>query len=366
MQLKTARCKLGLRLFDVGRELRISADYLKLLEAGDFDQLPAPTYVSGFLRSYGKLVGLDAAELASRFYALQGSASAQMSYKLPVTGGPPQRSAPAMASLCVVLAVIAYGGWYWMNGPTPPNTALESEQANNTLDSLRPRMMEQNAVSEAFESTSRIPVDSNRSKDVDASVTLKGDLPSANALQTASPALKNETETATVAAVSTDAETAGNDNVTSALMNSEIVSSSVLPSTETDRTVSVSQVSQFVGRTKLGSDAFEQKNLTDEALTLSRGAAVATMRVPAQEMTVRAIASSWVEVVRGDGTSVFKKLMKAGDSYVFDDSSGLYLSTGNAGGIEIVTSKNEAFKIGSVGEIVRDLPLVKTRLRDRF
>ena len=95
MQLRTARCKLGLRLFDVGRELRISADYLKLLEAGDFDQLPAPTYVSGFLRSYGKLVGLDAAELASRFYALQGSASAQMSYKLPVTGGPPQRSAPA-------------------------------------------------------------------------------------------------------------------------------------------------------------------------------------------------------------------------------------------------------------------------------
>ena len=45
-----ARCELGLRMSDVARELRISADYLKLLEAGDFDQLPAPTYVSGFLK----------------------------------------------------------------------------------------------------------------------------------------------------------------------------------------------------------------------------------------------------------------------------------------------------------------------------
>ena len=48
-QLQVARKELGLRTADVARELRISADYLRLLEAGDFDQLPAPTYVSGFL-----------------------------------------------------------------------------------------------------------------------------------------------------------------------------------------------------------------------------------------------------------------------------------------------------------------------------
>jgi hypothetical protein len=58
--------------------------------------------------------------------------------------------------------------------------------------------------------------------------------------------------------------------------------------------------------------------------------------------------------------------MKAGDTYVFDDSTGLYLSTGNAGGIEIITGNNETITIGSVGEIVRDLPLIKSRLRDRF
>ena len=106
--------------------------------------------------------------------------------------------------------------------------------------------------------------------------------------------------------------------------------------------------------------------MSDDTLTAGRGAAVATMREPAQEITIRAIASSWVEVVRGDGTTVLKKLMRAGDIYIVDDSSGLYLSTGNAGGIEILSGKNEIITIGSVGEIVRDLPLAKNRLRDRF
>ena len=39
---------------------------------------------------------------------------------------------------------------------------------------------------------------------------------------------------------------------------------------------------------------------------------------------------------------------------------------GNAGGIEIVIGDNEPITIGAVGEIVRDLPLVKNRLRERF
>jgi cytoskeleton protein RodZ len=106
--------------------------------------------------------------------------------------------------------------------------------------------------------------------------------------------------------------------------------------------------------------------MSGNTLTAGRGAAVATMREPAQEITIRAIASSWVEVVRGDGTTVLKKLMKAGDTYIVDDSSGLYLSTGNAGGIEILSGENDIITIGSVGEIVRDLPLAKNRLRDRF
>ena len=49
-----------------------------------------------------------------------------------------------------------------------------------------------------------------------------------------------------------------------------------------------------------------------------------------------------------------------------DDGSTLYLSTGNAGGIELITDDNNIIIIGKIGEIVRDLPLAKNRLRERF
>ena len=58
--------------------------------------------------------------------------------------------------------------------------------------------------------------------------------------------------------------------------------------------------------------------------------------------------------------------MKAGEIYVVDVSTALYLSTGNAGGIELVNIGNDIIKIGAIGEIVRDLPLAKNRLRERF
>ena len=163
-RLLTTRKEIGLRKADVARELRISSDYISLLESGDFDQLPAPTYVSGFLRSYGKFLGLDGAELAGRFYAIKGDASSAVDYKMPVTAGPPQRSAPAVASLFVVLTLFGYGGWYWISGPTTPDATAESELAVFEIENKQPGLMEKNAIGQRLENASQttsrgMPVD---------------------------------------------------------------------------------------------------------------------------------------------------------------------------------------------------------------
>jgi len=406
-QLKTARHEHGFRLSDVARELRISGDYLKLLESGEFDQLPAPTYVSGFLRSYGKFVGLDGAELASRFYALQDHASSKMDYKLPATAAPPQRSAPAVASLCVVLAIGVYGGWYWFSGPKTLDGTVESELAAVELDSSRPGMMEKNATNEAFESNSATTAgmqpdegETGLAPSIDAAPDA-ADRPLAadTTVQSVSPAAETvaETATATVSATVTATVTqpdssAADDTVQTGAVDTASVATK--PAVEADtataavserpadapqttemasRGTSASVISDgaisdgaISGSANSGSVTSDRSVMSDDTLPAGRGAAVATMREPAQEITIRAIASSWVEIVRGDGTTVLKKLMRAGDIYIVDDSSGLYLSTGNAGGIEILSGENEIITIGSVGEIVRDLPLAKNRLRDRF
>ena len=355
-QLQAARKERALRLADVARELRISADYLKLLESGDFDQLPAPTYVSGFLRSYGKFLGLDGADLAGRFYSIKGVASAKMDYKLPVTAGPPQRSAPAVASLFVVLALVGYGGWYWISGPTTPDAGVEGELAVVEMDRTQPGQMEKNAIGQRLEIAT--DTTSGALADKDSTVMMAQD-----AVESAAPIIKAGEDIATVANMTT-ASTVKPTTLVSASphitvpANNDAAKQIVTPDTATQ------PVTEIASRENLD-DAAVIPGL-DQPLEPGRGAAVATSRDPDQEVTIRATASSWVEIVRGDGTAVLKKLMKTGETYIVDAGSALYLSTGNAGGIELVTANNDIIAIGAIGEIVRDLPLAKNQLRERF
>ena len=67
--LKDARLSQGSSTKDISEQLRISVDFLTKLEAGSFDELPAPAYVVGFLRSYSRCVGLDPDPLVARYRA---------------------------------------------------------------------------------------------------------------------------------------------------------------------------------------------------------------------------------------------------------------------------------------------------------
>ena len=96
---------------------------------------------------------------------------------------------------------------------------------------------------------------------------------------------------------------------------------------------------------------------------LNSNRAIANLRDPAKEITIRAVAASWVEIVRDDGEEVLAKLMQVGDSYVVEGNTRLFLSTGNAGGLMVVIGADDPFSMGDVGEIVRDLPLVTDKLR---
>ena len=375
-QLQAARKDRGLRKSDVARELRISAEYLRWLESGDFDQLPAPAYVSGFLRSYGKFLGLDGANLADRFYAIKGDAASKIDYTLPVTAGPPQRSAPAVASLFVVLALISYGGWYWVSGPTTPDATAESELAVFEIENKQPGLMEKNAIGQRLETASQaipsvIPVDQDApliNTTDDGTKKISSRVTSGAGVSTGAGTIgSNEDDHAdhqTIYSLAADSnepvkrvvtdDTVISDIATVASSSSSMINSDVetQPVTEVER-------SENINDAAVVPDPVQQ-------LVPGGASAVATSRDPDQEVTIRAIASSWVEIVRGDGTAVLKKLMKAGETYVVDDGSSLYLSTGNAGGIELVTVENDIIRIGTIGEIVRDLPLAKNRLRERF
>jgi len=71
--LREARTRQGLDFPEMEQRTKVRAKYLRLLEEEGFDQLPAHTYIKGFLRTYAESLGLDGGlyvdEYNSRFVA---------------------------------------------------------------------------------------------------------------------------------------------------------------------------------------------------------------------------------------------------------------------------------------------------------
>lgn len=65
-QLRAAREEKGLTLEDIAAQTRIPRRHLESLENSDWEHLPAPTYTTGFAKSYASAVGLDRTVIADR------------------------------------------------------------------------------------------------------------------------------------------------------------------------------------------------------------------------------------------------------------------------------------------------------------
>ncbi len=65
--LREARETKGLTLDEAQGETRINSRYLAALENGEYDKLPTPVHVRGFLRNYARFLGLDSQPLLERY-----------------------------------------------------------------------------------------------------------------------------------------------------------------------------------------------------------------------------------------------------------------------------------------------------------
>jgi len=66
-KLKSARDGTGLSLAQIQEKTKIPYNHLAAIDTGNFDDLPEPVYVSGFLKRYAECVGLDGQELVDEY-----------------------------------------------------------------------------------------------------------------------------------------------------------------------------------------------------------------------------------------------------------------------------------------------------------
>lgn len=331
--LRAARIDKGFSLDDVAQGLRYSKNYVRYLENGDFDLLPGSTYVAGYLRSYGQFLGIDGTELVARYQALLNPVEMRPKHKFPIPGQRSQRSGAVVASFAVMIAVLGYVGWYWAEKPGLEAVMPQQETAklNNTvsLASAEPDVL--------------------ASDDTAATPSTTSDITQSN--------LADITVQETNAAASDPAS------------SEELPSTAEIAATASDSSAGMPAIEDKIAGDD-GTDA-DSANATSapaavEDESSNPGAAVANARDEANDITLRATASSWVEIVRNDGEEVMTKLMRDGDIYIIDGGENLYLSTGNAGGLEFVLRDGSVLSAGDVGEILRDLPLKPNSLIDNL
>ncbi len=69
-ELKAAREKKGLSLTEIAEKTRISHTFLKALEDDDYSVIPGGVFVSGFLKTYSRELGLNVKDILTRYREL--------------------------------------------------------------------------------------------------------------------------------------------------------------------------------------------------------------------------------------------------------------------------------------------------------
>jgi cytoskeleton protein RodZ len=108
--LRERRLVLGLDEKAVASQLRIRKDQLVAIETGDYERLPGRTYAIGFIRSYARLVGLDAEQLVEQFKGEMQALEVHKPVELVFPDAAPQRSWPSghLFAVALVVAVVVY------------------------------------------------------------------------------------------------------------------------------------------------------------------------------------------------------------------------------------------------------------------
>lgn len=111
--LRGARLARDEELREVASALRIRLPYLEAIEDGRVEDLPGVTYGIGFVRAYAEYLGLDAADIVSRFKleARGIDRRTQLHFPEPLPGN--RVPGGALLLLVLIMAGAVYGGWLY-------------------------------------------------------------------------------------------------------------------------------------------------------------------------------------------------------------------------------------------------------------
>ena len=140
-RLRAAREAKQLKLEDIAAQTRIPQRHLESIETGDWDSLPAPTYTTGFAKSYASAVGLDRTEIGDQLRAEMGGQRFASNQAEVFEAADPRRTMPKWLVIGTVIAVIvlvALMSWLNKRSLEQPDETNSSVIAANSIAPASP------------------------------------------------------------------------------------------------------------------------------------------------------------------------------------------------------------------------------------
>jgi cytoskeleton protein RodZ len=119
-ELASARAALGLSIADIAQQLKFAARQIEAMEQGRFEALPSGTFARGMVRSYARLLKLDAEHLVGRMAARvavpdNAEAVASIRRPIPITDNNRRTNLIYAALSVAILGVIAAVVFEWQH-----------------------------------------------------------------------------------------------------------------------------------------------------------------------------------------------------------------------------------------------------------
>ena len=348
-ELRDARLDRGTELADVATALRIRRPYLEAIETGEFNQLPGRVYAVGFLRAYSEYLGLDPEPVVDRFRDETTDISPSTELKFPTA--PPQSWRPQLGlfSVALLLAVVVYGGWYYWQSlddlslktvPEVPDKFATVEGAEE------PEMVDPSVA---------LPSDSMATEQV-ATATAIADLASAPAEEVAPGPLAEED------AALIETEAIAVDTAATVATETEVTPASEAVNDGRDAADAIEEPGTAQPITGALADVPDAPTLILTPPPPAAPVTETTAKVYGQgnagaRVVLRAAADTWVQV-QGDGNDLLlSRILKAGDTYLVPNGAQARLTTGNAGGLQILLDGELMPSIGESGAVRRNVPI---------
>ena len=111
--LKKARMAQGMSEREAADRLNLMPNYVAILERDDYQALRSPPFARGYVKAYGRLLGLDERHLMSVFDALNEAEPAQQEKRMGTRPLQLQRTGLGVVIGLGILLVLVVALWWW-------------------------------------------------------------------------------------------------------------------------------------------------------------------------------------------------------------------------------------------------------------